>query len=115
MTRARVERGIRVLIVAAWLAAMTVDCASRAKVTGLRVVCSISDASVFVDGKYVGRLQVLKNRLVALPPGTHRIVVRRQGFFPRYRMVTVRRNEVVIVRAVLRRVLPAVPQGAVLR
>ena len=100
-----------IMIVAFWTA-VGFGCAPRSDVTGLRVVCAVLDASVFVDGKYVGRLQVLQDRIVALPSGTHRVAVRRHGYFPRYRMVTVRPHEVVTLKLVLRRMLPGWPRGA---
>lgn len=54
----------------------------------LRVDGAPRDASVYVDERFVGLLGVVAARGVRLPEGQHRIMVRRDGYFPWYRLVT---------------------------
>ena len=41
-----------------------------------------ADATVTIDDRIVGRLDVVAARGVAVPPGKHRVSVERDGFFP---------------------------------
>lgn len=56
---------------------------------GLVVVSDPPDAMLFVDDKYVGTVASLKGKAVMLAKGTHRIEVRRDGYFAHYAEVTV--------------------------
>jgi len=56
---------------------------------GLVVVSDPPDAMLFVDDKYVGTVASLKGKPVMLAKGTHRIEVRRDGYFAHYAEVTV--------------------------
>jgi hypothetical protein len=48
----------------------------------MRMVGAPSNASVTVDDIFVGTLEVVERRGVALPPGTHRISVEAPGHLP---------------------------------
>ncbi|RMG93929.1 MAG: PEGA domain-containing protein [Deltaproteobacteria bacterium] len=52
------------------------------------------DAEVYVDGHYVGQLGavVRPGARVRLAPGTHRVEIRKPGYFPVQRTVTVGRR-----------------------
>lgn len=48
----------------------------------LRMVGSPNAASVTIDDRFVGTLDVVSARGVALPPGPHRVTVEAPGHFP---------------------------------
>ncbi len=52
------------------------------KTVSMRVVGSPPHATVTVDDIFVGRLDVVSLRGVALPPGRHRVSVEADGYFP---------------------------------
>lgn len=78
------RRGVLAFALALALAA----CGGRAAPTvSLRVTGGPPTARVTVDDAYVGTLDIVKARGVALPPGTHRISVEAPGYFPIDRIV----------------------------
>jgi hypothetical protein len=52
------------------------------KTISMRMVGSPPSASVTIDDIFVGRLETVSARGVALPIGTHRISVEAPGYFP---------------------------------
>ncbi len=74
--------GIAVLALAA--------CGGRQKTTGVSpedaifyIRSNVSDASVFVDGRFLGPVTVLKGG-IAVEPGKHRLELRHDDYFSRY-------------------------------
>lgn len=47
----------------------------------LVIECEPSDASIYVDGEYVGDINRWRDGTVPLPPGAHRIALQREGFY----------------------------------
>lgn len=58
-------------------------------VGGLQIECDPADALIYVDDKYLGSVKGLKQRPLKLTEGTHRIELRREGYFAHYAEVTV--------------------------
>lgn len=56
--------------------------AKEPRTISLRMAGSPPNASVTIDDQFVGSLDVVAARGVALPPGQHRITVEAAGFFP---------------------------------
>jgi hypothetical protein len=54
----------------------------RTPTVSLRIEGSPPEATVTIDDEYVGPLNVVMARGVALPVGSHRISVEAQGYFP---------------------------------
>src|SRR5688572_5939100 len=52
------------------------------------------DASVFIDGEYIGPLGYVAAHGVRLPVGEHRITVERAGFFPWDKLVVADRQPI---------------------
>jgi hypothetical protein len=65
-------------------AAVLVACgpAKAPRTVSLRMVGSPPNASVTIDDRFVGTLDVVVARGVALPPGRHQVTVEAPGFFP---------------------------------
>ena len=57
------------------------------KTISLRMVGTPPNASVTIDDIFVGRLDTVQARGVALPLGTHRVSVEAPGYFPWDRIV----------------------------
>lgn len=53
---------------------------------------NVGDAQVFVDGRFVGPVNVLHGG-VAVDPGRHRVELRRDDYFSRYVELDLRRAE----------------------
>ncbi len=68
----------------------------RQPTVSLRMQGSPPEASVTIDDEYVGPLNVVMARGVALPPGQHRISVEAPGYFPVDRIVEARDQPVRI-------------------
>jgi hypothetical protein len=64
------------------LAAALAGCASAPPQTHLTLTGNVPDASVTIDDQDVGTVKHVTKRGVALPPGTHRLTVEKQGYFP---------------------------------
>ncbi len=56
------------------------------------VSSNVSDAQVYVDGKLVGPLTVVR-RGIAFDPGTHRVELRHDDYFSRYVVLDLHRAE----------------------
>ena len=56
---------------------------------GLLVICEPADASIYVDDRYMGSVKGLSRKPLLLPPGDHRVEVRRDGFFAHFSEVKV--------------------------
>jgi hypothetical protein len=69
------------------------------------VTSDVADAQVIVDGHYVAPVGALRAG-VALPPGPHRIEVRRDDYFARYFELTIAPAERRPLRAELVPILP---------
>ncbi len=66
--------------------------APPARTVSLRMEGAPPDARVTIDDLYVGTLDVVSARGVALPPGSHRVTVEAPGYFPWDRLVEARRD-----------------------
>ena len=53
-----------------------------AKTVSMRMVGSPPNASVTIDDHFVGTLEIVSARGVAVPPGQHRVTVEAAGFLP---------------------------------
>ncbi len=62
----------------------------------LRMTGSPPDARVIIDDEFVGPLDVVVARGVALPPGQHRISVEAPGYFPFDTIVVAKEGERLI-------------------
>jgi len=69
------------------LAAAALTCGGPPRTVSLKVAGGPPGARVTVDDGYIGTLDVVSARGVALPPGTHRISVEAPGYFPVDRVV----------------------------
>lgn len=61
----------------------------RATTLQISTVAADTDADVWIDGNYVGRVADLSPTAVKLAPGKHRVEVRKPGRFPVQRTVEV--------------------------
>jgi hypothetical protein len=64
-----------------------------AKTVSMRLTGSPPTATVTVDDHYVGTLDVVSARGMALPPGSHRISVEAPGYFPWDKVVEAKEAE----------------------
>ena len=71
---------IRAIVVMCLLAAC--GPAKEPRTVSLRMIGAPPNASVTIDDQFVGTLDVVAARGVALPPGQHRVSVEAAGFFP---------------------------------
>ncbi len=69
----------------------------------LGFTCPQAGAAVFVDGRYLGTVRTLRNRYVLLKPGVHRLELRLEGYYPRYRVIRLAPGETGILKV---RLLP---------
>ena len=60
------------------------------------------DAHLSIDETSLGPVAMFQESGVRLRPGTHRIVVRKEGYFPEYRLVEVVEDELTVVEVELR-------------
>ncbi len=60
------------------------------------------DAHLSIDETSMGPVAMFRESGVRLRPGTHRIVVRKSGYFPEYRLVEVVENQLTVVEVALR-------------
>ena len=66
---------------------------------------NVADAQVYVDGRFVGPVNVIKGG-IALDPGKHRIELRHEDFFSRYVELDLARAEKKKLQLELAPVLP---------
>ena len=64
-----------------------------ARTVSMRMLGSPPNASVTVDDQFVGTLEVVATRGVALPPGTHHVTVEAAGFLPWDKVVEAREGD----------------------
>jgi hypothetical protein len=83
-------------------------CGSRQKTSGVSaedaifyIRSNVGDASVFVDGRFLGPITVLKGG-IAVEPGRHRLELRHDDYFSRYvdlDLATAERRKLLITLA----------------
>jgi PEGA domain len=56
------------------------------------ITSTVPDASLWVDGRYIGTIGVLRGG-IAIAAGTHRVELRHDDYFSRYAELTVRARE----------------------
>ncbi|MDB4936210.1 MAG: hypothetical protein JWP87_3182 [Labilithrix sp.] len=66
------------------------------KTVSMRMAGGPANASVTVDDIFVGTLDVVSKRGVALPPGTHRISVEAPGHLPWDKIVEAREGDAAV-------------------
>ncbi len=66
---------------------------------------NVTDAQVYVDGRFIGPVSVLRGG-IALDPGKHRVELRREDYFSRYAELDLRRAERRQLQLELAPVLP---------
>jgi hypothetical protein len=71
----------------------------------VRVHSNVADAAVWVDGHFVGTLDVLRGG-IAVEPGAHRLELRHDEYFSRYLELTLARAERRALDVALAPVLP---------
>lgn len=64
---------------------------------GLLIQCEPADAAVYVDDRYIGSVKGLDRKALPLEPGTHRLELRRDGYFSHF-------SEVKVVAGVRQRI-----------
>lgn len=69
------------------------------------VKSNVSDAQVYVDGRFVGPLGIVRGG-IALDPGKHRIELRRDDYFSRYAELDLKRAQRTKLQLELAPVLP---------
>lgn len=90
MTRTMRYRRAFALCAGLALAFPATGCGPKAPTTvSMRMTGTPKNASVTVDDEFVGTLDVVSARGVALPPGKHRITVEAAGYFPWDKVVEV--------------------------
>ena len=72
---------------------------------GVLRALNVSDASIFVDGRFIGPVSMVKGG-IAVVPGHHRIEVRRDDYFARYVELEAKRADRTKLEINLAPVLP---------
>ena len=87
--------GVRTSALALLFALAGVACGPPAapKTVSMRMVGGPPNASVTVDDMFVGSLDVVSRRGVALPPGTHRVSVEAPGHLPWDRVIEAKEGQ----------------------
>lgn len=67
--------------------------AAAPKTVSMRMVGGPPNASVTVDDMFVGTLEVVSRRGVALPPGSHRVSVEAPGHLPWDRLIEAKEGQ----------------------
>ena len=62
------------------------------------------DALLIVDETHLGPIGMFEESGVKLRPGSHRIVVQKEGFFPEYRIIEVTKDSLTTLEIALREV-----------
>ncbi len=65
-----------------FLALLSCGGGNEAKTVSMRMVGSPPNASVTIDDQFVGTLEIVSARGVAVPPGQHRVTVEAAGYLP---------------------------------
>jgi hypothetical protein len=66
---------------------------------------NVTDAQVYVDGRFVGPISILRGG-IALDPGKHRVELRREDYFSRYAELDLKKAERLKLQLELAPVLP---------
>jgi hypothetical protein len=72
----------------------------------LRIQGNPKEAHLEVDEVQLGPIQMFEKQGVLLRPGRHQVIVRGAGYFPEYRIVEIKENEVLVLKIELRPVPP---------
>jgi hypothetical protein len=104
MSRRTVRGGLALLIAAA-----VVGCGgAHLKTDGPRGTVRFKgepkDALLFIDETSLGPVAMFEESGVKLRPGTHRIMVEKEGYFPEYRLVEVADGALTVVEITLREI-----------
>jgi hypothetical protein len=67
-----------------------------ARTVSMRMVGGPPNASVTIDDQFVGTLDVVAARGVALPPGVHRVTVEAPGFLPWDKAIDAKDGDAVV-------------------
>lgn len=88
------RRGLGALALTAAVSSLAACPPAKApRTVSLRLVGDPPTASVTIDEQFVGTLDVVARRGVALPPGQHRVTVEAAGYFPFDELVTAREGD----------------------
>jgi len=89
---------MRAFALAIALLLATIACGPPAvvKTVSMKMVGGPANASVTVDDIFVGTLDVVSRRGVALPPGTHRVSVEAPGHLPWDKLVEAKEGEAAV-------------------
>ena len=94
------------------LTVMLAACGGRQQTSGVTasdaifyVRSNVGDASVYVDGRFVGPVNVLRGG-IAIEPGKHRLELRHDDYFSRYVELDLQRAERRKLEITLAPVLP---------
>ena len=105
-SRARPNRTVIFsLLLIAGTASMVPGCPAGRPRGGVRILCNLPTAGIYVDGKFVGRHGTLNGRVIRLRKGLHLIEVRNIGYFARYRQVRVGPDGIRTLKIHLHRML----------
>lgn len=107
MSAGRRGRGAATLVVATALAGCgaSARAPSRSGDAVVRFTCNVPEASLFVDGRYLAPVGLLRGG-VALSPGAHRLELRHDDYLPRFFELTLAAAEKRQLEAQLFPVLP---------
>ncbi len=97
------------LAVSIWALAL-LGCRPVEPRAALGFACPQEEAAVFVDGRYLGTVRTLRDRYILLKPGTHRVELRLDGYYPRYRVLRLAPGETGILKVRLLRRLRWIPR-----
>jgi hypothetical protein len=70
---------------------------------GIRITGLQPEASVFIDGHYVGKFAEIRGRIIGVAPGKHLVELRMPGFYNRYRVVRIDEGKIATMGVTLRR------------
>lgn len=93
MTPNSLMRGLCVFATCAFASSVACVPPAAPKTVSMRMRGGPPNASVTIDDRFVGTLDVVTRRGVALPPGTHRISVEAPGHLPWDRQVDAKEAE----------------------
>ena len=91
-----VSKTIAACLVALALASGACGPPAAPKTVSMRMVGGPPNASVTVDDIFVGTLEVVSQRGVALPPGTHRVSVEAPGHLPWDKIVEAKEGDAAV-------------------
>ncbi len=59
----------------------------------LELDCQPSDAEIWIDGQYVGKITQWRGGIVPLTPGDHRVKIAAEGYYPYRRDLTAKSGQ----------------------